>query len=200
MLRPALICCPWCRYYVNAGNVPKALQWVPSASLIKQAFEGLCDNEFPGLRFDPLSADGSGDVVQGEQVRCLTHSLVLLHMHEFSLISLPAYVWQETHSSGEHPYSYYAFLVSWIISARFVSAAVKDAGPDSNAVLPNQSSLLWRLSQCIAWTQVLQRLGFEDSTVLKTISAQTRILLFNYWATYCILKARKPNFQNMEPV
>ena len=54
---------------MNAGNVPRALQWVPSASLIKQAFEGLCDNEFPGLRFEPQSADGSGDIVQGEQVR-----------------------------------------------------------------------------------------------------------------------------------
>ena len=60
---------PLCRYYVNAGNVPKALRWVPSASLIKHAFEGLCDNEFAGLRFDPKSADGSGDILQGEQVR-----------------------------------------------------------------------------------------------------------------------------------
>ena len=85
MLLAALNCCLECRYYVNAGNVPKALQWVPSASLIKQAFEGLCDNEFPGLRFDPLSADGSGDIVQGEQVRCLTSVLVLLHVHDFCL-------------------------------------------------------------------------------------------------------------------
>lgn len=48
--------------------------------------------------------------------------------------------------------------------------------------------------------QVLQRLGFEDSTVSKTVQSQTRILLFNYWVTYCILKARKPKFQPMEPV
>ncbi len=48
--------------------------------------------------------------------------------------------------------------------------------------------------------QVLQRLGFEDSSVSKTVRAQTRILLFNYWVTYCILKARKPNFQPMEPI
>lgn len=61
-----------CRYYVNAGNVPKALQWIPSVSLIKQAFEGLCDNEFPGLQFEPKSADGTGDILQGEQVQHLT--------------------------------------------------------------------------------------------------------------------------------
>ena len=48
--------------------------------------------------------------------------------------------------------------------------------------------------------QVLQRLGFKDSSVSKTARAQTRILLFNYWVTYCILKARKPSFQPMEPV
>ncbi|CAK0762983.1 hypothetical protein CVIRNUC_003012 [Coccomyxa viridis] len=101
-------------YYVNAGNVPKALRWVPSASLIKHAFEGLCDNEFPGLRFDPKSVDGSGDILQGEQV--------------------------------------------------------------------------------------LQRLGFEESTVTNTLKAQTRILLFNYWVTYCILKAKKPKFQPMQPI
>ena len=48
--------------------------------------------------------------------------------------------------------------------------------------------------------QVLQRLGFKDSNFSKTARAQTRILLFNYWVTYCILKARKPSFQPMEPV
>ena len=70
LLMPHKVAEPFCRYYVNAGNVPKALRWVPSASLIKHAFEGLCDNEFPGLRFDPKSVDGSGDILQGEQVRC----------------------------------------------------------------------------------------------------------------------------------
>lgn len=56
-------------YYVNAGNVPRALRWIPSVSLIKHAFEGLCDNEFPGLEFEPVSADGAGDILKGEQVR-----------------------------------------------------------------------------------------------------------------------------------
>ena len=49
-------------------------------------------------------------------------------------------------------------------------------------------------------TQVLQRLGFEESTVTNTLKAQTRILLFNYWVTYCILKAKKPKFQPMQPI
>jgi len=56
-------------YYVNAGNVPRALRWIPSVSLIKHAFEGLCDNEFPGLEFEAVSADGSGDILKGEQVQ-----------------------------------------------------------------------------------------------------------------------------------
>lgn len=58
-------------YYVNAGNVPRALRWIPSVSLIKHAFEGLCDNEFPGLNFEPVSADGVGDILKGEQVRMM---------------------------------------------------------------------------------------------------------------------------------
>ena len=58
-------------YYVNAGNVPRTLQWIPSVSLIKHAFEGLCDNEFPGLDFERVSADGAGDILKGEQVRVM---------------------------------------------------------------------------------------------------------------------------------
>lgn len=42
--------------------------------------------------------------------------------------------------------------------------------------------------------QVLHRLGFDKSSVAKSLKAQTRVLLFNYWATYCILKARRPKF------
>lgn len=67
-------------YYVNAGNVPRALRWIPSVSLIKHAFEGLCDNEFPGLDFEPVSDDGAGDILKGEQVRmtiCPSCSIVL---------------------------------------------------------------------------------------------------------------------------
>ena len=55
-----------------------------------------------------------------------------------------------------------------------------------------------RLNGCIM--QVLTRLGFQDSSVAKTAQAQARVLIFNYWATYCILKANKPKFQKMEPV
>ncbi|GLI61524.1 hypothetical protein VaNZ11_003905, partial [Volvox africanus] len=36
-------------YYVNAENVPSIFKWLPRASLIKQSFEALCINEFPGL-------------------------------------------------------------------------------------------------------------------------------------------------------
>ena len=54
-------------YYVNAKTVPRALRWIPSVSMIKHGFEGLCDNEFPGLEFD-ATGFGSGDVRTGDQV------------------------------------------------------------------------------------------------------------------------------------
>lgn len=82
------------RYYVNAGNVPKALQWIPSVSLIKHAFEGLCDNEFPGLKFDPKSADGSGDILQGEQVRMFP--LSIHHSHSLHCVATkPCFRWAQ---------------------------------------------------------------------------------------------------------
>ncbi len=147
------------RYYVNAKNVPKALQWIPSVSLIKHAFEGLCDNEFPGLTFDPKSADGSGDILQGEQVH--TSPFFLCHS-----LSNPCILWPHKPPLDGHN---------------------------------NEQTQALSVNTCML-VQVLQRLGFEDSTVSKTARAQTRILLFNYWVTYCILKARKPSFQPMEPV
>jgi len=56
-------------YYVNAGNVPRVLRWVPSASLIKHGFEGLCATEFPGLAFEPAPGGaGRGDQT-GEPAR-----------------------------------------------------------------------------------------------------------------------------------
>ena len=46
-------------YYVNAENVPSVLRWLPRTSLIKQAFEALCVNEFRGTSFE-ADAKGSG--------------------------------------------------------------------------------------------------------------------------------------------
>jgi len=31
------------------------------------------------------------------------------------------------------------------------------------------------------------------------MAGEARILLFNYWFTYCVLKARKPKFQQLQP-
>lgn len=56
------------------------------------------------------------------------------------------------------------------------------------------------LSAAACVMQVLTRLGFEESSVKKTVLAQTRVLCFFYWTTYCILKAAKPKFQRMEPL
>lgn len=47
-------------------------------------------------------------------------------------------------------------------------------------------------------SQALSRVGFGNKTVPKSLIRQGRVLLFNYWACYCLLKARKPKFQKME--
>ncbi len=55
-------------YYVNSSGVPRALRWLPRASLIKHAFEALCVNEFRGLEFDASEPKAAGDARTGEQV------------------------------------------------------------------------------------------------------------------------------------
>ena len=51
--------------YVNEKTVPKVLRWIPSTSLIKHSFEGLCLNELRGACF---VAGEPGDAATGEQV------------------------------------------------------------------------------------------------------------------------------------
>ncbi|XVF02814.1 hypothetical protein REPUB_Repub04eG0206600 [Reevesia pubescens] len=51
-------------YYVNADNTPIIFRWIPRASLIRWAFQGLCINEFTGLKFDHQH---SFDIQTGEQ-------------------------------------------------------------------------------------------------------------------------------------
>ncbi|KAL6189999.1 hypothetical protein ACLB2K_036400 [Fragaria x ananassa] len=51
-------------YYVNAKNTPIIFRWIPQASLIRWAFQGLCINEFRGLQFDHQH---SFDIQDGEQ-------------------------------------------------------------------------------------------------------------------------------------
>ena len=46
---------------------------------------------------------------------------------------------------------------------------------------------------------MLQRMGYGNSTVRKSLLGQGRVLLFNYWLTYCVLKAKKPQFQPLLP-
>ncbi|GMH35135.1 hypothetical protein BSKO_03003 [Bryopsis sp. KO-2023] len=47
---------------------------------------------------------------------------------------------------------------------------------------------------------VLNWLGYDGLTVKKSILANGRVVLFNYWLTYNILRAKKPKFQELEPV
>ncbi|KAL3751270.1 hypothetical protein ACJRO7_012139 [Eucalyptus globulus] len=51
-------------YYVNADNTPIIFRWIPRFSLIRWAFQGLCINEFSGLKFDH---EHSFDIQTGEQ-------------------------------------------------------------------------------------------------------------------------------------
>ncbi|KAK9866000.1 hypothetical protein WJX84_002019 [Apatococcus fuscideae] len=46
--------------------------------------------------------------------------------------------------------------------------------------------------------QALQRVGFGDASPGGSARAMGRILLFNYWVTYCILKSKRPKFQPLE--
>jgi ABC-type multidrug transport system ATPase subunit len=46
--------------------------------------------------------------------------------------------------------------------------------------------------------QVLRRIAFERSTIGGTVAAQARILLFNWGATYLVLKRLKPRFAALE--
>ncbi|PSC72649.1 ABC transporter G family member 7 isoform A [Micractinium conductrix] len=97
--------------FVNEANVPGPLKWLPAASLIKQAFEGACVNEFKGAEFEPDERGGGT-------------------------------------RTGE---------------------------------------------------EVLQRLSFADSSVRKTVANQGRIMMVYWWTTYCILKAKQPKYQPLEP-
>ena len=44
---------------------------------------------------------------------------------------------------------------------------------------------------------MLDRLSFGKSTVQGSAKGLTRVMLFNYWLTYCVLKAKRPRFQRM---
>ena len=45
--------------------------------------------------------------------------------------------------------------------------------------------------------QVLDRLSFGNSSVSKSARGLTRVMLFNYWLTYSVLKAKRPRFERM---
>lgn len=44
---------------------------------------------------------------------------------------------------------------------------------------------------------MLDRLSFGNSSVKKSALGLTRVMLFNYWLTYSVLKAKKPKFERM---
>ncbi|CEF97435.1 ABC-2 type transporter [Ostreococcus tauri] len=54
-------------YYVNQDNVPIYFKWLNKCSLIKWAFQGLCVNEFQGLKFEtkrPFDQKTGEDVLE----------------------------------------------------------------------------------------------------------------------------------------
>ena len=44
---------------------------------------------------------------------------------------------------------------------------------------------------------MLDRLSFGTSSVKDSALGLTRVMLFNYWLTYSVLKAKKPKFERM---
>lgn len=44
---------------------------------------------------------------------------------------------------------------------------------------------------------MLDRLSFGNSSVGRSAQGLTRVMLFNYWLTYSVLKAKKPKFERM---
>lgn len=50
-----------------------------------------------------------------------------------------------------------------------------------------------------AGEDVLSWLSFGHTSIKKTLGSEGRILAFYYWLTFCILKAGKPKFQQIEP-
>eukprot|EP00177_Eucheuma_denticulatum_P001468 GFKZ01002636.1.p1 GENE.GFKZ01002636.1~~GFKZ01002636.1.p1 ORF type:complete len:690 (+),score=80.33 GFKZ01002636.1:234-2303(+) len=47
--------------------------------------------------------------------------------------------------------------------------------------------------------QVLQRVSWGDSTVMKTVASQCRVLSFYYLFTYAVLTLKKPRFEKLQP-
>ncbi|DBB07632.1 TPA: hypothetical protein ACH3X3_009067 [Trebouxia sp. C0006] len=45
--------------------------------------------------------------------------------------------------------------------------------------------------------EVLDRLSFGNSSVSRSAKGLSRVMLFNYWLTYSVLKAKRPKFQRM---
>ncbi|MED6226094.1 hypothetical protein PIB30_100130 [Stylosanthes scabra] len=66
-------------YYVNPKNTPIIFHWIPNASLIRWAFQGLCINEFNDLQFE---YQNSFDIQAGEQVNRHMMSAIETLMHE----------------------------------------------------------------------------------------------------------------------
>lgn len=53
------------------------------------------------------------------------------------------------------------------------------------------------LRAALGLMQVLDRLSFGNSSVKGSAVGLTRVMLFNYWLTYSVLKAKKPKFARM---
>ena len=49
-------------------------------------------------------------------------------------------------------------------------------------------------------SDVLSWLSFEGSSVPQCLLGQARILAFYYWATYCILRAKRNAFMHIKPL
>lgn len=62
---------------INRESVPLLLRWAPDVSLIRWLFEGMCVNEFVGLRFESDGAEGPPRARRGAAARGMTGERVL---------------------------------------------------------------------------------------------------------------------------
>jgi hypothetical protein len=94
--------------YTTDADVPKLLRWIPKCSVINRGYEGLCVNEFKGLKFD---AEGPASVATGEQVLPAL-GLGLFHLR----IVLPAWRCVEATSSVSRLLLVFVFGSAYTVS------------------------------------------------------------------------------------
>ncbi|KAK9792241.1 hypothetical protein WJX73_003742 [Symbiochloris irregularis] len=89
-------------------------------------------------------------------------------------------------------------VLRWVPRASLIQHAFRGLCVNEFQGLEFEQSKAGAKGEAGTGEEALQRLTFQDLTVRSTLAAQARVLAFNYWFTYCVLKARRPRFQQLE--